>query len=127
MPEIFGSSRREVFATTRWTVVLASAESQAPGSSEALTHLCQTYWKPLFGFVRQRGYTPPEAQDLVQDFFVHLIEKSVISRAGRDRGRFRTFLLTCLQNFLATAHRRATPQLRGGGVVVIPLDSQAMA
>jgi RNA polymerase sigma factor (sigma-70 family) len=119
-------SARTIFATTQWTVVLASAESQAPGASAALTHLCQTYWKPLFGYVRQRGYPVHEAQDLVQDFFVYLLEKRVLAHADRTRGRFRTFLLTCLQNFLTSAYRHANTQRRGGDVEVVPLDSQAI-
>ena len=120
------SPARTIFATTQWTVVLASAESQGPGSGEALTRLCQTYWKPLFGYVRQRGYSIHEAQDLVQDFFVHLLEKRVLAHADRTRGRFRTFLLTCLQNFLTSAYRQAHSQRRGGDVEVVPLDIRAV-
>ena len=106
--------------------MLASAESQAPGSAAALTHLCQTYWKPLFGYVRRRGYSVHEAQDAVQDFFVFVLEKRVLAHADRARGRFRTFLLTCLQNFLNSAYRHAHTQRRGGDVTVVPLDSQAI-
>lgn len=105
-----------IFATTRWTLVAASAETQAPGSREALAQLCQAYWKPLFCYVQHRLRDAGASQDVVQEFFLHLLERKLIARADPERGRFRSYLLTCLQNFLTSTHRKAQAQKRGGAV-----------
>ncbi len=126
MPALAESEGNGIFATTRWTLVLASAETQTPGSREALAELCQTYWRPLYCYVRGRGVDLHQAQDQVQGFFLHLLEDRVISRADRRRGRFRTFLLSCLRNYLSHEYRRATAQKRGGGLELIALDSLAV-
>ncbi len=115
-----------LFVTTCWTLVLASAQTEASGANDALSELCRLYWSPLYIFVRRRGYDVHRAQDLVQGFFLHLLENRVISMADRERGRFRTFLLSCLRNFLAKDYERANAQKRGGAVEIVPLDAHAV-
>ena len=112
------------FATTRWTVVLTAAETRAPGAEAALAVLCERYWAPLYGFIRRTGRGAEEAQDLVQAFFLHLLENRVVAGADRRRGRFRTYLLGCLTNFLAKDHRRSTALKRGGAFHFVPLDEE---
>src|SRR5258707_896828 len=111
-----------VFATTRWTVVLQAGGSTSPGSAAALEKLCRAYWYPLYSFSRRRGLAPHDAEDLVQSFFAFLLEKDVIARADRERGRFRTFLLGALQNFHANERARTGAQKRGGGQKIVSFD-----
>jgi RNA polymerase sigma factor (sigma-70 family) len=111
-----------IFATTRWTVVLMAGGSTSVGSAAALEQLCRTYWYPLYSFVRGRGLSPHDAEDLIQSFFAFLLEKDVIARADRERGRFRTFLLAALQNFQANERARAESLKRGGGNVIVSFD-----
>ncbi len=86
---------KRLFATTQWSVVLAASGDRSQDAHDALTQLCKTYWYPLYAYVRRRGNNSHEAQDLTQAFFSHLLEKKVIEKADRDRGRFRAF---CLQH-----------------------------
>jgi RNA polymerase sigma factor (sigma-70 family) len=111
-----------VFATTRWTVVLQAGGSTSAGSAAALEDLCRAYWYPLYSFARRRGLAPHDAEDLIQSFFAFLLEKDVIARADRERGRFRTFLLSALQNFHANERARAGTQKRGGGRTIVSFD-----
>lgn len=105
--------------------MLAAGEGhQGEGAHEALTTLCETYWYPLYAFLRGRGHDPADAEDLTQAFFVMLLEKQVLRHADPSRGRFRSFLLTALQNFAANVHARNVAAKRGGGVKVLPLDFQ---
>ena len=113
-----------VFNTTHWSVVLAAGDLGTPNARAALTRLCQTYWYPLYCCVRRHGYSPEDAQDLTQDFFAKLLSKDQIALADPGRGRFRTFLLRSLENFLRTRHRDATTQKRGGGREVLSLDME---
>ena len=110
------------FRTTRWSVVLVSAQSQAPGSKKAFADLCNLYWYPLYAFIRHRGSSPEDAQDLVQGFFLHLIEHKTLSRVDRSKGRFRSFLLASLQNFLSDEADRARCLKRGGKAEFVRLD-----
>jgi RNA polymerase sigma factor (sigma-70 family) len=110
------------FHTTRWSVVLLSAQSQTPGCKEALADLCKLYWYPLYAFIRHRGYSPEDSQDLVQGFFLHLIEYKTLSRVDRSKGKFRSFLLASLQNFLANEAARARCLKRGGKAEFIHVD-----
>mgnify|MGYP001609089585 CR=1 FL=1 len=105
------------FATTRWSVVLAARRTPAAESRQALATLCETYWYPLYAFVRRRGYQAVEAQDLTQAFFATLLEKDFLKAADRERGKFRSFLLASLNHFLAKEWRRATAQKRRGDAV----------
>jgi RNA polymerase sigma-70 factor (ECF subfamily) len=113
------------FNTTHWTMVLACEdESDAARAREALAKLFQTYWYPLYAYVRRRGYGEHDAEDLVQAFCLHLQEKHAIAKADRDRGKFRTFLLSSLQNFLGHEWERSQAQKRGGGRELIRLDAE---
>src|ERR1700745_784796 len=112
------------FHTTRWSVVLVSAQSQAPGSKAALAELCRLYWYPLYAYVRRRGHTPEETQDLTQGFFLHLLEHKTLGRADPLKGKFRSFLLGSLQNYLSKEADRARCLKRGGKVDFVPLDVQ---
>jgi len=115
-----GSDR---FHTTRWSVVLVSAQSQAPGYKEAFAELCKLYWYPLYGFIRRRGgNSPHDAQDLTQGFFLHLLEHKTLSRVDRSKGKFRSFLLASLQNYLSNEAERAGCLKRGGKAEFIHLD-----
>ncbi len=101
----------------------ANAGSEA-GAHEALADLCRDYWRPLFYFARRKGHSPEDAQDLTQGFIAELLEHNAIARADRDRGRFRTFLISSFCHFLANAQRDRSTQKRGGGVVVVSLDDE---
>ena len=116
-----------LFRTTHWSVVLAAGGAVAPDAHAALAKLCQTYWYPLYAFVRRKGHPHEEAQDLTQAFFTRLLEKNQIAQADPNRGRFRTFLLHSFENFLHTEHRDATTQKRGGGREIISWDAHTAA
>ena len=112
------------FNTTHWSIVLAcSGEGDTDQTRDALAKLFQTYWYPLYAYLRRRGYGEQDAQDLVQAFCLHLQEKHALAKADRQRGKFRTFLLSSLQNFLANEKARAHAQKRGGGREMIFLDA----
>lgn len=112
---------RGVFATTHWSVVLAASGSDSKAQS-ALARLCQTYWYPLYAYVRRRGYGPTDAQDLTQEFFARLLARNWLAQADRARGKFRTFLLAALSHFLANEWDKARAQKRGGAVQLVPLE-----
>jgi RNA polymerase sigma factor (sigma-70 family) len=103
-------------------VVLLSAQSQTPGSQGALAELCRIYWYPLYAYVRRRGYAPEEAQDLTQGFFLHLLEHQTLARADPLKGKFRSYLLGSLQNYLLTEADRARCLKRGGRVEFVALE-----
>src|SRR6266849_3609056 len=104
------------FLTTHWTLVLRARQTQSEISAQkALSNFCEAYWPPLYSFLRHRGHASPEAQDLVQGFFAHLLEQNTLSRADQEKGRLRTFLLGSLQNFLFNEYDRAHAVKRGGG------------
>lgn len=110
------------FATTRWDLVLASAQTPGPGAGAAMTDLCRTYWRPLYAYVRRRGYSASDAEDLVQEFFLRFLEQRAVKKADPLRGRFRTFLLHSIQNFLANEWDRSHAVKRGGKIQFIALD-----
>jgi RNA polymerase sigma factor (sigma-70 family) len=110
------------FQTTRWSMVLVSAQSQSPGYKEALADLCKLYWYPLYAFIRHRSYSSEDAKDLVQGFFLHLIEYKTLSRVDRAKGKFRSFLLASLQNFLLNEMDRARCLKRGGKAEFVYID-----
>ena len=103
------------FHTTHWSVVIAGGRKGSPQAREALATLCETYWYPLYAFVRRQGYSAPDAQDLTQEFFARLLEKNYLATVGREKGKFRSFLLAALKHFLANERDRARAQKRGGG------------
>ena len=114
--------RQPVFATTHWTVVLSAGKSGTTHATAALERLCQTYWYPLYGYVRRCGHSPEDAQDLTQAFFARLLEGQWIGRADREKGKFRSFLLSALKYFLADEWDRARAKKRGGGFTPLPLQ-----
>src|SRR5437868_14396359 len=123
-PAKFGDSnnRNGWFSTTHWSVVLA-ARQQSPESSAAMETLCRAYWSPLYTYLRRRGYDINYAQDLTQEFVAHLLSKDFLSGVSPEKGRFRSFLLASLNNFLVSEHERATAQKRGGGMAIVPIDA----
>jgi RNA polymerase sigma factor (sigma-70 family) len=110
------------FESTRWSVVLVSAQSKAPGSKQAFADLCKLYWYPLYAFIRHRGHSPEDSEDLVQGFFLHLVEHKTLSRVNQSKGKFRSFLLASLQNFLSDEADRARCLKRGGKAEFVQLD-----
>jgi RNA polymerase sigma factor (sigma-70 family) len=121
-----GESRSDVFPSTHWSVVFAAGRSEAEPqmAGAALAELCQVYWAPLYGFVRSRGHTVHDAQDLTQSFFAYVLEHKVYARANRQKGRFRSFLLASLKNFLADAADRERTLKRGGAQIFLPLHEE---
>jgi RNA polymerase sigma-70 factor (ECF subfamily) len=110
------------FVTTHWSVVLDAGRADTTRARDALARLCQTYWHPLYAYVRRLGYSPHDAQDLTQEFFARLLAKNSLAAADESRGRFRSFLLSSLKHFLANEWDKARAQKRGGGQVPIPID-----
>jgi RNA polymerase sigma factor (sigma-70 family) len=105
-------------------MVLLAAENDSPDGERALGKLCGTYWYPLYAYIRRRGHGHDEAQDLTQSFFAHLLEKNSLFHADPARGRFRTFLLSSIENFLSNAWDRSMAQKRGGGWKPVSLEEQ---
>jgi RNA polymerase sigma factor (sigma-70 family) len=112
------------FHTTRWTVVMRAAQSQAQGGQSALAELCRIYWYPLYIFARRRGYSPEDSQDLTQDFFLHLLQHRALGGVDRLKGKFRSFLLASFQNHISDAFKRASRLKRGGDREFIHLDAE---
>lgn len=99
------------FAVTRWTLVLSAARGNwSTHAAEAMAELCRLYWYPLYAFVRRRGFETHEAEDLTQEFFARLLSKNYLANVGREKGKFRSFLLTSLQHFLANEWDRSQAQ-----------------
>jgi RNA polymerase sigma-70 factor (ECF subfamily) len=110
------------FATTQWSLVLAAGLRGSAANDDALGRLCALYWYPVFAFVRSRGHGPEEAEDLTQGFFARLIEKGDLASADQSRGRFRSFLLSACQHFLANQNERRLARKRGGGRPALSID-----
>lgn len=113
-----------VFATTRWTVVLAAGVRGAPQADVALEELCRTYWYPLYAYVRRHGHSHEDAEDLTQAFFARLLDKNFLEGVSSEKGKFRAFLLVAVKRFLANEWDRANRQKRGGGEKPLSLDWQ---
>jgi len=105
------------FATTTWTNVFLAQGDGRDIARRCLGHLIERYWRPVYGFIRQKGRSSQDAADLTQQFFTEFIEKDIVSYAERDRGKFRTFLLACVRRFLALQHRTAS---RRSSTLAIP-------
>jgi RNA polymerase sigma-70 factor (ECF subfamily) len=110
------------FQTTHWTVVLTAAQGDDGAARDALASLCSVYWYPLYAFCRRQGLQPHDAEDSTQEFFARMLEKKGLASVRPEYGRFRSFLLASLKNFLANERERAHAQRRGGGQPVISLD-----
>jgi RNA polymerase sigma-70 factor (ECF subfamily) len=113
------------FVTTHWSLVLAAGKGASADAQEALANLCQTYWYPLYAYVRRQGHQPDDAQDLTQAFFARLLEKHYLQSADPERGRFRSFLLTAFKRFLSKERDRQRAKRQGGGRKLLPLDFEA--
>jgi RNA polymerase sigma factor (sigma-70 family) len=120
-PAVAGQDGGMAFATTHWSVVL-TAQGESPAAREALEKLCRTYWRPVYSFVRRQGAGSEEAEDLTQGFFVLLLERRDLDAVRKEKGRLRSYLLTCLKHFLASEQRRAMTVKRGRGQGLTPLE-----
>src|SRR5215813_7520690 len=118
------ASGQHEFVTTRWSLILSAANltNEEHKARDALAELCRTYWRPIFSFVRARGYSVEDAQDLTQDFFLIILKENWLQHADRNRGRFRSLLLRSLQNFLINAAEKTHAYKRGGEVEFVPWD-----
>jgi RNA polymerase sigma-70 factor (ECF subfamily) len=113
------------FATTNWSLVLGAGRAEEKNAHDALTALCESYWFPLYAYVRRRVKDAGEAQDLTQEFFARLIEKDILASAAPEMGRFRSFLLTAMKNFLANQWNKAHTQRRASRTPILSLDFDA--
>ena len=111
-----------MFPTTRWTLIL-SARDGGEANRAALETLLAVYWKPVYFYLRRKGRSVEAAEDAVQGFFLHLLERDVLPRLDPARGRFRSYLLTSLQNYLVNEYERAVAVKRGGRMKIVPLDT----
>jgi RNA polymerase sigma-70 factor (ECF subfamily) len=117
-PSFQGSGR---FATTHWSLIASAKTKDSPEAREALSGLCQSYWYPIYAFIRRQGHASDQTEDLTQEFFTRLLEKDALAGVDREKGRFRSFLLACVKHFLANERDRNKAQKRGGGKAVISL------
>ncbi len=106
------------FLTTRWSMVRQSLSSDDGESQEALTHLCEAYWYPIYAYIRRCGHTSHDAEDLTQGFFSRLLEKKFLAVADQQKGKLRAFLLTCVKRHLSDERDRVTAVKRGSGKIV---------
>jgi len=113
---------REAFHTTHWSLVFKAAERGTSQAQRALATLCETYWYPLYAYARRLGADPDEARDQTQAYFASLLEKNYVGDADRQRGRFRTFLITSFRNHRSKERKRAAAAKRGGGQVLLSFD-----
>jgi len=118
------AGKEGVFATTRWSVVLSAGDNSEPGRA-ALETLCQVYWFPVYALVRARGFEVEVARDFTQEFFSRMLSRDGLSKARRERGRFRSFLAQSVKNFLADQWDKARAQKRGGGQVLLSIEAEA--
>ncbi len=110
------------FPTTSWTLILSAGRQTDARNGDALASLCEKYWYPLYAYIRRRGYPREQAQDLTQEFFARVLEKHYIEHADRNKGRFRTFLLSSLTYFLSDEVDRRQALKRGGSHVLLPFE-----
>jgi RNA polymerase sigma-70 factor (ECF subfamily) len=115
----------DTFATTHWTAVIAAGDRSTPQSEKALAELCGIYWYPLYAYVRRRGHSREDAEDLTQSFFARLLERNYLDGLSAEKGRFRAFLLASLKNFLANEWDKSRRQKRGGPLPALSLDWQS--
>ncbi len=112
------------FATTHWSLLLSAYASDTTTAAVALNKLCQSYWYPVYAFIRRNGHPPEECRDLTQEFFSELLEKDLFLAADRERGRFRSFLLASVKNFLGHQREKARAKKRGGDYSFVSLDAE---
>src|SRR3954447_19921251 len=110
--------------TTHWSGALSAQANHSPQASDSLAKLCRVYWWPLYAFVRRRGYSAHDAQDLTQEFFARLLAKDFLREVDPSKGKFRSFLLAALEHFLAKEWRRANAQKRGGAFTFVSINDE---
>jgi RNA polymerase sigma factor (sigma-70 family) len=113
-----------VFVTTHWSIVRSARGPDTPEARQALEALCRTYWYPLYAYARRAGQSPADAEDLTQGFFARLLEKDYLKAAAREKGKFRTFLLTALKRFMANEWDRQHAAKRGGFAAIVSIDQE---
>lgn len=114
------------FADTRWSLMLAARGGREREAGAALAWLCEAYWQPLYAYIRRAGHTAHDAEDLVQGFLARLIDRGDLLEADAARGRFRSYLIACLEHYLTDEWRKEHRQKRGGGAPVVPLHDPAV-
>jgi RNA polymerase sigma-70 factor (ECF subfamily) len=119
-----GLGQNAQFTTTHWSVVLAAGGGDSPAARQALEYLCQTYWYPVYAYVRRRGNSPHDAEDLAQEFFAKLIKRNDFAKVSRERGPFRAFLKGALNHLLSDQRDYVRAAKRGGGKIILSLDAQ---
>src|SRR5262249_52822799 len=117
-------TKAAVFSTTHWSVVVQAGQAESPEAASALERLCRTYWYPLYVFVRRKGYSQEDAQDLTQDLFARFLEKKYVALADKSRGKFRTFMLRSLEHFLINEWVKARAEKRGGRRQIISWEAE---
>ena len=117
-----GSGRQGQFTTTHWSVVLRAGQEDSPQTAAALEQLSRTYWYPLYVYARRHGHGPEDAEDLIQGFFLQLLQNRTFAGANPNKGLFRCFLLAGLKYYIADSRDRAKAQKRGGGLPALPFD-----
>src|SRR6187431_2221017 len=118
----YGDRGAGAFLTTHWSMIVRAGDSHSPERDAAMAQLCQSYWYPLYAFVRRKGHSHENACDLTQEFFARLIEKHYLRSVDQDLGKFRTFLMTSMTHFLANEWDKTQAARRGGGCQVLSLD-----
>ena len=121
-PSLPARSSAGCFPSTHWSRVLAAGNPDAPEAFEALANLCQSYWYPIYAYVRRKGHPPEQAQDLTQDFFAYVLERDLLAKADPERGRFRGFLRIVCARHLSGERERASARKRGGGKTAWSID-----
>ena len=115
-------NEKQNFETTHWSLVCSAGQHDPSVARNAIAELCQQYWYPLYAFLRRKGYRETDCEDIVQAFLMQMIESEAFEKADQKRGRFRTFLLTSLENFVCNWHAREQTLKRGGGRQRTSLD-----
>lgn len=111
------------FHTTRWSVVISANDTDSIVARNSLNTLCQTYWYPLYVYARCQGVASSDAEDIVQGFFEMFIRKGLLNSVDRDKGRFRSFLLACIKNYMRNEWQKAKTKKRGGGMHLVSIES----
>jgi DNA-directed RNA polymerase specialized sigma24 family protein len=122
MPESKAAGGASLFATTRWSIVLAARDAGEGPATLALETLCRTYWRPLYSYARRHGFSPHDAEDFTQAFFARLLEKAYLRAVRREQGPFRAFLQMAFKRFLSKERDRTGAQRRGGKAVHVSFD-----
>lgn len=112
----------DLFATTRWTIVLNASDRERDEAASALEELCRIYWLPLYAYARGRGYGREDAEDMTQGFLAHIIDQTRLGRADRAKAQFRCFLLASFKHYMVNDYHKSHAQRRGGDCRHIPLD-----